>query len=602
MKNTKILALLPLALLAGSCVSYGPEVLGLAPTQDGQGPRVRWDLAARPLPEIPFPNDAATFPDNDSPTGRRVNASMVGPTDFESHVRRQIDTLDGFGTYAPITVSFDQALDLDVVHDAMAGDDAFGDDVLYVVSLDKKSPRYGKPVILDVGNGNFPVTLSKTTFFPNDERAGQSNLVFETVDENVVGDTNHDGRHDVPNVLHPGDDTDRNMMTFYEKATNTLIVRPLLPLDEQTTYAVILTRRIRGRFGEAIRSPFDYVNDVSQTHTLKPLVDDGILTNLGLTLDDVAFTWAFTTQTTTKDLIAIRSGLEGYGPFASLAGKYPTMLAGIDPVKDNASSIGSIYVLDGALLRALLRDHFLDIFGGTQAELDAILLNYQFVDYLVAGTYDTPNFIDPHDGVFHVNTKTGEYRVGHDTVTFTMAIPRQTATHKAPFPMQVHLHGYTSSRLELILWAGTFCRFGGATLTIYAFGPYVLRDSGSAAWDDRKADFQKRVHDMFGAYCDNFTPENIVGVEFHTPSDMARYSPTFQHGDAGGIGKFFYQIGGHRPTPELAQYAVPGAAGLYLAGTFMHPPGGVTGGGRATAVKICGDLGIDFDSLCEPVA
>ena len=80
---------------------------------------------------------------------------------------------------------------------------------------------------------------------------------------------------------------------------------------------------------------------------------------------------------------------------------------------------------------------------------------------------------------------------------------------------------------------------------------------------------------------------------------MARYSPTFQHGDAGGVGKFFFQIGGHRPTPDLAQYAVPGAEGLYLAGTFMHPPGGVTGGGRATAVRICEDLDIDFDGLCE---
>ena len=56
-------------------------------------------------------------------------------------------------------------------------------------------------------------------------------------------------------------------------------------------------------------------------------------------------------------------------------------------------------------------------------------------------------------------------------------------------------------------------------------------------------------------------------------------------------------MGGHRPTPELAQYAVPGIEALYLAGTFMHPPGGVTGGGRATAIKICEDLDIDFDNL-----
>jgi phytoene dehydrogenase-like protein len=148
-------------------------------------------------------------------------------------------------------------------------------------------------------------------------------------------------------------------------------------------------------------------------------------------------------------------------------------------------------------------------------------------------------------------------------------------------------------------WDSSRAPNGGATLTIYAFGPYALRDGGVEGWDQRKEDFQRYVHEMFGKFCSNFTDDNIVGVEFHTPSDMARYSPTFQHGDAGGVGKFFFQIGGHRPTPDLAQYAVPGAEGLYLAGTFMHPPGGVTGGGRATAVRICGDLDIDFDQLCE---
>ena len=86
-------------------------------------------------------------------------------------------------------------------------------------------------------------------------------------------------------------------------------------------------------------------------------------------------------------------------------------------------------------------------------------------------------------------------------------------------------------------------------------------------------------------------------MKFFTPLDMVRDSPTFQRGDVGGVGKYFFQIGGHRPTPDLAQYAVPGVERLYLAGTFMHPPGGVTGGGRATAVKMCGDLGIDFDKL-----
>ncbi len=140
---------------------------------------------------------------------------------------------------------------------------------------------------------------------------------------------------------------------------------------------------------------------------------------------------------------------------------------------------------------------------------------------------------------------------------------------------------------------------GGATLTVCAFCPFDLRDGGSTAWDRDKAKFQSYVHEMACQVFSNLGEDNVVGVQFHTPLDMQRYSPTFQRGDLGGVGKYFYQIGGHRPTPELAQYAVPGADGLYLAGTFMHPPGGVSGGGRATAVRICGDLGIDFDVLCE---
>jgi hypothetical protein len=33
----------------------------------------------------------------------------------------------------------------------------------------------------------------------------------------------------------------------------------------------------------------------------------------------------------------------------------------------------------------------------------------------------------------------------------------------------------------------------------------------------------------------------------------------------------------------------------------MHPGGGVIGGGRATAIKIMGDIGIDFDKVIEAV-
>ena len=137
---------------------------------------------------------------------------------------------------------------------------------------------------------------------------------------------------------------------------------------------------------------------------------------------------------------------------------------------------------------------------------------------------------------------------------------------------------------------------GKAALTLFGFAPFALRD-GAATWDARKTEVDELLHRAYGHYVANLDAGNIIGRKFETPLDVQRFSPTFQNGDVGGVGKYFNQIGGHRPTPELAQYAVPGVERLYLAGTFMHPPGGVTGGGRATAVKICRDLKIDFDKM-----
>jgi phytoene dehydrogenase-like protein len=140
---------------------------------------------------------------------------------------------------------------------------------------------------------------------------------------------------------------------------------------------------------------------------------------------------------------------------------------------------------------------------------------------------------------------------------------------------------------------------GKAAMGVFGFGPWALKDGGADAWDARKSQYEGWLLGQLRHYIENLEDADIVGWKFCSPLDMVRDSPTFQHGDVGGVGKYFFQIGGHRPTPDLAQYAVPGAAGLYLAGTFMHPPGGVTGGGRATAVKMCKDFGIDFDKLTK---
>src|SRR5690606_17282666 len=135
-------------------------------------------------------------------------------------------------------------------------------------------------------------------------------------------DTDFDGILDRPNLFPGGTNTVDDLMTFYERETNTLVFRPVLPLNQQTPYAVVLTKRITGEDRDPsdgvtpppIRSPFKYINHTRQNKALEPL--NKVLNGRNLTLDDVAFTWTFTTQTITRDLEAIRRGLYGHGPLA----------------------------------------------------------------------------------------------------------------------------------------------------------------------------------------------------------------------------------------------------------------------------------------------
>ena len=101
-----------------------------------------------------------------------------------------------------------------------------------------------------------------------------------------------------------------------------------------------------------------------------------------------------------------------------------------------------------------------------------------------------------------------------------------------------------------------------------------------------------------GNYIDN-VPDVVLDYHCDSPVDMERTSPSFLRGDLHGIATTTYQSGAHRPTPELGQYRVPGVERLYLVGPFQHPGGGVFGAGRATAMVMAEDLGIEFDGIAR---
>jgi phytoene dehydrogenase-like protein len=130
------------------------------------------------------------------------------------------------------------------------------------------------------------------------------------------------------------------------------------------------------------------------------------------------------------------------------------------------------------------------------------------------------------------------------------------------------------------------------------FAPYKLEKGGAARWDEIREEMGDRSLRHYQKFVKGLTSDNIIKRSIVTPLDHARNMPnSMPGGDVHGVAPYFYQIGGHRPTPDLAQYTVPGIERFYLVGPFLHPGGGVYGAGRATAMKMFDDLKLNFDKV-----
>jgi hypothetical protein len=523
-----ISCLLALA-VASSCVDEAPEGLFLAQVEEG-APVVVFDPNAKPLPEIPLPNDLATRLDEDEPfTGRRINVSFDAPTAVERDVRRRAELNNGFGTYSPITVSFSKALDLWNIIDRHQRNTDFADDAVYLVDVTPGSPTYLQPALLDMGRGNFPVTLKEyDMFFLNDPRDMSSNVLLETEEEDTNGngvldpgeDTDFDGNLDHPNV-HPADARPEDgLLTWYEKETNTLILRPVVPLRQETTYAVVLTRRLVGDNGVPVASPFPFINHAMQTRALEPLKEALASNDWGLAVEDVGFAWTFTTQSVTRVLEAVRDGLYGHGKLGWLADDFPLNDFNLRKIRGGDAQPGYVAVIDefidglAPLAVAAVDD---------PVAADAMVKDLKSVDYLVAGRFRAPSFLEDTDGIatpnypadedesFDINLETGEATIGERWVPFVCAVPKKadkcangkppvTSTRTncdkdgncedveiqrcTPYPVVLYIHGYGGLRFESLGFAGRHARFGMATCAIDAHAHGLDLKSLTITMDD----------------------------------------------------------------------------------------------------------------------
>ncbi len=136
---------------------------------------------------------------------------------------------------------------------------------------------------------------------------------------------------------------------------------------------------------------------------------------------------------------------------------------------------------------------------------------------------------------------------------------------------------------------------GKATMHAWDYVPYARADGRD--WDEAKDEYVQRMLTHMGRFIDNLDDSNLIAYHSDSPVDMERTSSSFRHGDLHGIASTSYQYGAHRPTPDLGQNTVPGCERLYLVGPFQHPGGGVFGAGRAAAMQVCDELGIDFEKV-----
>ncbi|MDP1918358.1 MAG: hypothetical protein Q8L14_19080 [Myxococcales bacterium] len=476
------------ALLAASLVVIvacaSPEASGLLLAPEGTGASIVFDIEERPFPNVPLPNDFASRFDATSPTKKRLNASKVASTAWERAIRDELARLDGWGTYAPMSLSFTKQLDLGNLARRHVGDDYDqSDDALYVIDVTPNSPEYCQAVPLDVGNGNFPAVIEDRDYFPNDPRGDTGNLLFEEVEEDLNRnnaldpgeDTDMDGILDHPNVRFDGD---TNVMLHYERETKSLLFRPLMPMRERTTYAVVITKRLIDEEGRPVRSPFRYINHASQTSALAPL--PGCLPHHGLALDDIAFTWTFTTQSVSSYFIAIRDGLRGIGPLSRLATEFPPKLVDLDSVRDDPTRLLNVKIVPGDQLVNALSSLLPGLLGADadSPQIRSLTDGFKAIDFFATGSYDSPQFfarkdaagalLPLHQQTWKLNPETGaidlpEGKARSEKVTFWLAVPKN---RNGPAPLAIAGHGYGSNKLEGLFYSGLFARQGIASIAI----------------------------------------------------------------------------------------------------------------------------------------
>lgn len=444
-QNAYRAGLLALALIG--CVDGGedPGAMGMAVPPGPHGPAIMFNPLIQPIPDVPFPNDLSLRITDDTLAGVSWNVATDQPSDHRTRLRERVNRLDGFGPYAPITVSFDGPIDLTTVTARS----------VIVINIEPGHPREGEQIPLDLGQGFFPLESATQNLFAQDPQSALGDLLFS--EANTQG-TRPDGRPD--------------RISHYEVETNTLILRPVVPLAQGARHAVLLTREIMGDapdgvFGP-IRAPFDFKAHAAQTpliRTAARLAD--------LPLDRLAYGWTYTTADMIEPLLIMRDGLYGDGPLKWLEDVARPGLRRINHTgvthdaqdsEDPDDPRDTPYILQAEFFGKLLS------LVGTISNDVQFDLDIKAMDYVVFGTIETPNLRGNPERILDLDVVSGAGEAIPQIVPLMVTVPKATDRFKPPFPVLFYFHGTGSTRMEALVLGEAMAKQGWATMSFDAVG------------------------------------------------------------------------------------------------------------------------------------
>ena len=410
-----------------------------------KGPRVTYDLYARPFSLVPFPNDIALKVSHETLSGVSWNAPLIKPTDHENQLRADFNQLDGFGPFAPILVTFDGPLDLDKINA----------DHVVIVNVEPGHPRYGEQVPLDLGQGFFPGATEAHAYFEYDPFKETTSL-----------------------VLPESNEVDGAWITHYDVASNTLIARPIMPLAQGARHAVLLNVGLTG-LGEAgargsIQSPFPAKAHLAQLDWVQEAVDV-----VGWSEAELAFGWTYTTSDVIRPMTLIREGLYGRGRFAPYQDGVPARILEIRDTSIERDGTPEDQDPDPRDHRFILQAEFLsEVFEAISQISDNqnLALSFEHVDYFVFGQFESPQIRDPDTGKVDINWLNPVFKEDageifkRESVPFMVSIPKTTETRTPPFPVMFYFHGTGTSRFEATAIADRMAQQGIAVFSIDQVG------------------------------------------------------------------------------------------------------------------------------------